>query len=338
MPIKKINKGLVYCQSGEGQQVGQIALTKQASLAVEGETLVNRVYLSTGRAPWNKKADYQPVVRVNGVVSGCGVNGDAVTNNVQVAGGTVNVNGVVATVSADTTVAVTRPANGKKNVNAICADNAGTISVVVGSDGDAHDLTGGYGGAGQKPLTATTLAVLAYVALSEDEAAVVPDSDIYPGEDANIEYIVDSLRGGIILYAALPLNKTDNVSRAVYASFYDLASALVPVGKIEDATLSIKKAAPVATPNHDSVWDSYVSMPSMGWSVSVKRWRPDQVFVDRYLDPDEDEFYLKLTEDSGDSFSYYGFGILNGGYSLGIKRGPVSESLTFTGNGELRRA
>ena len=129
----------------------------------------------------------------------------------------------------------------------------------------------------------------------------------------------------------------EHVSRAIYASFYDLTSALVPVGKIEDATLTIKKAAPVATPNHDSVWDSYVSMPSMGWSISVRRWRPDQVFVDRYLDPDQDEFYLKMTEDSGDSYSYYGFGILNGDYSLSMKRGPVSESLAFQGNGELRR-
>lgn len=337
MAVKKITTGKIYCQDGEGQKVTMVALTKTASTTVEGETLTNRQYLCTGRAPWNAKEDYKPVIRINGVVSGCAVTGDAVTNNVQVAAGYANVNGTLATVTGDTTVAVTRPANGKKNVNAVCVDNAGTISVVVGSDGDSHDLTGGYGGAGQKPLTATTLAVLAYVALSEDEAAVVPDTDIYAGEDANVGYRIDHLRGGIVLDAALPLNKTGDVSRAIYATFYDLTSALVPLGRLEEAVLTITKAAPVKIPNHDSVWDQYVTLPGISWNLTVKKWRADQVFVDRYLDPDQDEFYLKMMEDKDDSYAYYGFGILNGTLTIGTSRGPSSESLTFTGNGELRR-
>lgn len=337
MPTKKITKGVISAQTGEGQQVAQMALTKTASVVIEGETLTNRQYLSTGRAPWNRKTGYTPTVRINGVVSGCVVSGDAVTNNVQLTAGVANVNGVVVTVSADTTNTLTRPANAKKNVNALCVDNAGTVSVVVGSDGDSHDLTGGYGGAGQKPLVATTLAVLAYIALSEDEAAVVPAGDIYPGENANVEYIVDSLRGGIILYSALELNHTGPVSRGVYASFYDLTSALQPVGYIEEANLVIKSAAPVATPNHNSIWDQYVSLPNRGWTADIKRWRQDQYWADKILDPNSDEFYLKFQEDSADAFAWYGFGILNGDYSISIKRGPVSETLKFMGNGELRR-
>jgi hypothetical protein len=334
---KKITRGLIYSQASEGLQAGPLALTKTATAVIEGETLANRQYLATGRGPWNKKSGYRPVIMVNGVVSGCVVTGGASTDNLETTAGVVNVNGVAVSVSADTSNAVTRGAAGKYVVHALCVDAAGTLSVVAGSPGDSLDLAGGFGGAGQKPLVAVTLAVLKYAVTLGATAAVIPVGDLYEGENANISVRIDALRGGIILYEALPLNHAGNVSRAIYATFYDLTTALVPVGMIEEAVLTVKKSAPIETPNGDSAWTQFVALPTLGWSLSVKRWREDQFWADKMLDPLADEFYLKMTEDVADAYSWYGYGILSGDYSVSTKRGPVSESLMFTGNGEVRR-
>lgn len=337
MSIKKIIDALIYAETGTALQVGPMALTKTASATVEGRTLANLQYLAAGRGPWSKRSGYTPVIRINGVVSGCVVTGSG-TNNLEVTAGVVNVNGTVVAVGADTSNTVTRGAASKYAVSALCVNAAGTLSVVKGADGDALDLTGGYDGAGQKPLVATTLAVIAYAVTFGDSAALIPSTDIYAGENANVSYTIDSLRGGIVLYSALELNHTGPVSRGVYATFYDLSSALQVVAKVEDATLTIRKAAPVATPNNSTIFDTYVSIPTIGWDLNVKKWREDQYWADKMIDPYADEFYLKMTEDLGDAYSWYGFGILNGDFVLSSKRGPVSETLKFTGNGEIRRA
>lgn len=333
MTIKKVNKALIYAETGSPQLITTMELTKTATTTFEGETITNRQYLATGKGPWCKKTGYTPTIRVNGVVSGCVVTGSS-TNNLEVTAGVVNVNGTVVSVPADTSNTVTRGATGKYAISALCVDAAGTLSVVKGTDGDALDWTG-YGGAGQPPLTATTLAVIAYCHTLGDSAALIASTDIYAGESANVDYIIDSLRGGIVLYTALPANKTGPVSRAVYATFYSLANALSIVATVEDATLNIKKGAPVATPNNSTFWDTYASVPSAGWDFSAKKWRSDDYWVEKMVDPLTDEFYLKMTEDSADTKSWYGFGIMNGDCAISSKRGPRSETLKFTGNGEL---
>lgn len=333
---KKIKRGAINTQAGDGQLVTQMALTKTASTTVDGELLTNRQYLS-GRYPWNKKTGYLPVIRVNGVVSGCVVSGDAVNDNVQLSAGVANVNGVVVAVGADTTVAITRGAASKYAVSAVCVDNAGTVSVVKGTDGDALNLTG-FDGAGKKPLTAVTLAVLAYVVTFGDAAAVIPNSDIYLGEDGNAYNIVDSLRGGVVLSQALELNKTGAVSRAVYASFYDISASLVPVAKIEDGTLMLTRGTNVAIKNNDSNWTKREFIPDFDWNVSVKKGRTDQYWVDKMLDPNSDKFYLTMQEDTADAFSYRGFALLSGGLNLSVKKGVVVEDLKFEADGELIRS
>jgi hypothetical protein len=346
MAVKKIARGLIYGQTSEGQLVSQMALTKQSSATVEGKTLSNRQYLAVGRGVWNMKAGYAPGanptgagagIRVSGVVSGCEVTGDGSTNNVQVAAGIANVNGTRVSVGADTSNTITRGASGKYAISAVHVNASGTLGVTKGTDGDAVDFSA-YDGAGQPPLVATTSVVLAYVVTYGDGAAVIPNSDTYAGESANVSYTIDPLRGGIVLLEALPLSHTGAVSRTIYAAFYDLTSGLSAIGAIEEGVLTIKRPAPVATPSHDSVWDKFEAMPTIGWGLTVKKWRQDQFWADKMLDPYQDTFYLKLTEDQDDAFSWYGFGILNGDYVLNVKKGPVSESLTFTGTGELRRA
>lgn len=340
---KKITQAILYAQTSEGTLQGAMALTKQATYTFQGRSLTNRVYLATGKGPWNMKSAYKPVrngtgnafVRVTGVVSGCEVTTSSSTNNVEVAAGVANVNGTRVVVGADTSNAITRGANAKYAVTAVHVNAAGTLAVTKGTDGDSVDLTGGYGGAGQKPLVAVTECVLAYVVTYDDEAAVIPNSDIYAGDSANIDYHIDPVRGGIVVHTALELNRTGGIPRTIYASFYDLTTAYAAVGKLEDVNITIRKAKPVPTPNHDTFWDEHVSVPGCGWSVTVKRWRPDTFWLTKMMDPLQDTFYLKLYEDVDDTSYLHGFATLDADFNVHPVRGPVSDELGFTGNGEL---
>lgn len=336
MTIKKIRRGLVYAQNDEGTLVTYMALTKQASASIEGETLVNKVFLATSHTLWNNKLSYQPTVRITGVVSGCVVSPHASADKVVSSAGVANVNGTLVTVSADTDISITRPADGKYSISAVHVNAAGTVAATKGTDGTSYDWTA-YGGAGQPPLVAVTEAVLAYVVTFENEAAVIAAGDISAGESANLSYRIDHLRGGIILNEALPANRTGDIPRSIYAQFYELTNSLLAIGTIEEATLTIKEGAPIATNNMDSVWDSYVKPGTLGWSLMVKRWRPDQYWIDKMLDPTQDNFLVKVYEDASDTFYYIGYGMKTGDMNLSIKRGPVSETLNFTGNGELRK-
>jgi hypothetical protein len=342
----KVNvQGLLQAQTGNGSLV-VTALTKQSTYTIEGKSLANKVYLATGRGPWNMAADYKPLpngtgstfIRVTGIVSGCGVKTSASTNNVEVEAGVANVNGTRVVVGADATNAITRGASGKYAVTAVHVNASGTLGVTKGTDGDALDLTGGYGGAGQKPLVATTEAVLAYVVTLGDSAAVIPQGDIYAGDNANLSFRIDPMTGGVILLEALAANRTGPVERTIYAGFYDLTNAIATVGVVEEATLTINSKAPMATPNNDTLWDEFEEMPGCGWSLSVKKWREDSFWIGKVLDPRNKRFYITMKEDVDDATTYRGVGILQGDYALSMKRGAVSESLSFQGTGELKAA
>ncbi len=336
MPIKKIRYAQVLAQVSEGMLKTYAAMTKQASYALEGLTLTNMVYAIAGKI-FNMKSGYSPAVRIDGVVSGCEVTSLS-NDNVEVAAGVAYVAGVQVTVSADPTNSVSRPAIGKYAAYAVTVNGSGTLAIVKGTDGDSLDLTGGYGGAGQKPYV-DGVVVLAYFTAYSDTAGVIASANIYQGESANLEYRIAPTHGAIVLYEALPLNRTGGISRPIYVQYYDLAAsgALQTLATVSDGTLSIIKDAPVETTNHDSLFKQYESTNVQGWNFSANKYRSDQFWVDKMLDPMEDTFLLKIREDSSDGYYYLGFGILNGTMALALKRGPVSEPLNFQGTGELRR-
>lgn len=338
MSTKEIRKGQILAPVDNGMQIDFMALTKQSSATIEGETLENLVYLATGKELWNPKESVKPIIRINGIVSGCNVIGGSSNDNLELEAGIVNVNGKVVTVAADISNAITRGATETYAVHALCVDDSGVLSVVAGADGASLDLTGGYGGAGQKPLIATNLVVLRYAVTYGDTAAPISSEDIYMGESANISHRIDHVRGGVILYEAQEANHTGSIPRGIYASFYELAgSSLQAIGKIEEASVTFVKGSPFETPNMDSNWKDFTPNREMDWKATVKKWRVDQFWVDQMLDPNSDFFILKMKETASDTYRFQGVALLHGDYNLLIKRGPVSESLSFQGTGELRR-
>lgn len=338
---------LLKIQGGNGAQVSMMALTKQVAAIIEGRSIANRLYKAVGRGVWNMRDGYAPVanpvgalagIRIDGVVSGCGVIGGTSNDNLELSAGVVNVAGASVAVAEDLTNAVTRGAASKYVVHALCIDSAGARSVVAGSPGDALDMgAGNYGGAGQKPLV-TGVSVVRYAVTYGNTPAPIPLSDIYPGEDANVDYQLEPMDSGISFYAELEKSRTGGVERPVYASFYDLTSAMVVVPVVDNVVLTIKKGAPAVVANSSRTSVTRKAVPLQDWNIVIKKSRENEYYLDKILDPTQDEFFIAYKEDESDTFAYSGFGILNGDYNVDSKRGPTSEVVKFDGNGELRRA
>lgn len=112
------------------------------------------------------REDLEPVVRLDGVISGGEITGDAARDNaVDVAAFTAYVKGVELSVAAIEVRNLVRPAStGNVVINAIVCDENGVVSNVAGTEGAAG---GARGAAGGMPYIPTDSILLGYVTLSD---------------------------------------------------------------------------------------------------------------------------------------------------------------------------
>lgn len=319
-----------------GSAHGMQALTKQATATYEGETLVNRAYnVGTGKALINPDPTVTPVVKINGVVSGCVVAPTATNNDVSVTAGVVNINGVAITVSADAGTLLVRPATSKYAIYAfsVAADGT-TFTATKGTDGDALDWTA-YGGAGQMPLCPAANAVIAYIWLYSDVAAVVPAANIIAGESANLSYEIDYVRGNLIVGTALPLSYTGAVARPVFMSWQSQDGAVLQaVMECESAKLDIKTGDLNVTPA-SAGWERHEPGRN-GWTASISEIKTtDNYRLDQAMAVGSRGF-IKIKINASDA--YYFIGQINmTGISLDLKFGELKLPYSFQGSGELCR-
>jgi len=317
---------------------GMQALTKQASASFDGQTILNRAYNGgTGKNLWNTSPAYAPVVKINGVVSGCVVSPTATDNDVSVTAGVVNINGVAVTVAADASTLLVRPANDKYAIYAfsVAADGT-TFTATKGTDGDALDWTA-YGGAGQPPLCTAANAVIAYIWLLDDLDGVIPAAQISAGESANIPYEIDAIRGNVVLPAALPLSYTGGVARPVRASWYSQDGAIMqPVAEAENCKLTTTIGTLNITPA-SSQWDRHAPGRA-AFTASVGTYKTtDNYMIDKCLaGGSEAVAFIKARVNASDSYHFMGQ-VLFTGIDIDLKFGEIKLPFTFQGTGELCR-
>lgn len=331
MPKKNCYRATIETPSGNGFLMPFTALTKQASYEWHGDTLLNLVFKAV-KTLWNMTEAYYPVVRVNGVKEGCTILGDAVTNNVELIGGVIYVAGAEITISSDTTIALTRPAASKYAVVALAAGSDGVVDVIKGTDGDALDLTGGYGGAGQKPYVAVDHVCLGYISLYGDTAAVVAQEDIYAGDNANVSFEIDEIRGLVVLGSELALNHTGGVHRGVYAQYYTQEDVLIPIGELIKAELEVTVDT-VETTTLSSDWKDYEET-TRGWKLSYEKFKENEYFFQKVMTRGSSKFFVKIREKRSDTFYRIGKALATSIKAV-IERGPMKENVPMVGCGEL---
>jgi hypothetical protein len=189
---------------------------------------------------WSKRSGYAPVVRPNGLLTGGVITPHATDNDkVNISAMTLNLNGVVTTVSATTATITRGVSTDTHNITSITVNSSGSVAAVSGTDSTAFSET--RAAAGGPPLIATTSVEIGQVRTTSVTAAKVTTAEIFQVVGTHTEradyplYTINYSAGSVTFLAALPEIHTGPVPKAVYASFaapifsdVQLASDFVP--------------------------------------------------------------------------------------------------------------
>ena len=189
-----------------------------------------------------------PEVHADGVATGINMVGVAASGSddvVDVAAFTAWSQGTLHTVTADTDVAVTRPATNVSKINSITMNTSGAIAVVAGTDGSTATFSETRGAAGGPPYIPVGSVEIGQVRLTSSTAAAVTAGEIkqngaYTERSAFPVFTVNPV--GIGAYAettgtdtafvkfneALDTRHTGDVTKGVYAQYYTPSFADIP--------------------------------------------------------------------------------------------------------------
>jgi hypothetical protein len=183
MPRKSGKDGMVEVELGATYFPMQ-ALTSVTSPASD----VNKKF-TTGQTYISPIEDYEPDVRLDGVVSGLILTPSASVDAVDYSAGKVYIKGVEITVAASTVSSISRPAvDGNVIQNAIVVDENGTVTAVAGVEGTTSNTRGAAGGPPFLPLDQVLLGyvILAYVAATGGAIITANEVDTASKERADI--------------------------------------------------------------------------------------------------------------------------------------------------------
>lgn len=189
---------------------------------------------------WSGRGGFAPVVRPNGVLTGGAITTHATNNTVSIAALTLNLAGVVRSVSAGSLVA-TRPTTAVSKVVSLTVDSTGALAAVAGTDGPTTAFSETRAAAGGPPLIPVGSVEIGQVRYTSSIAAAVAAAEIYQVVGLHREradfplYDIDYSAGSVTFLDALPEIHTGVLPKQVWASYASpifadvaLASDFVP--------------------------------------------------------------------------------------------------------------
>lgn len=283
--------GKVSISFSDGAYLGSQAMTLQSLYTYRGTSYTDRIYLlGTGKTLVNMRPAVEPRIDIDGIVDGLIVTPTASNNEVQSSIGSIKVDGTLYTVSADTSISISRPADGSSCWNAVVV-NTGTraVSIVKGKDvsGTVANLLSTYGDpssgtAGARPLIAANELLVALIKVAEDEAAIVATSDIIYSdrETSDIDVEVLANLGGVKLPAALVKMHTGAVGRSVKFTGYYLDEVLSEIGTAKSWSTN-----PASNEVSETTFSRQISITEQGaWSFSFSQLATDPKVKNALMD------------------------------------------------------
>lgn len=289
----------------------------------------NKIYTSS-TAFWARSEAGFPIVTPDGLCSGGAVSPTNLDDEVTVAEGSAQIGGAAIAFSSATLSGLTRPVGaGTVVITAIHVDSTGTITATAGTEGAAG---GARGAAGGPPYIPVDEVLLAYVTLSDTAAAPVASSEIdnSAAERAPIpSFQINYVLGQIEFSSTQEAIHTGDTPRKVYASYKFFS--IVEVGDLFDWSLDITTDLVEVTAFCD-FWKQNVKSQAQ-WSGSFNGYFVNSFWFDQAAT--EDAFwYIELTDDRDTTRRWAGFVHID--WSISVARdAPVTESITFTGIGDL---
>jgi len=188
---------------------------------------------TSGGALLSRFTGRDPIVLPNGLVTGGAVTPAGSNDTVSAAAATVNLNGVVTSVTADAALSITRAVSTDTHmINSITVNAAGSYAVVTGTDGTSFSET--RGDPGGPPLIPVDSIEIAQVRTTSFTSAVLLASEIFAVPNVHLEkadfpgYTINYETGKVVFASALPTIHTGTVPKAVHMEYYEAILAEVP--------------------------------------------------------------------------------------------------------------
>lgn len=274
--------GAVYITTSDGQALSLTAMTVQASYLYRGESFTNRIYtLGTGRTLINMRPEKQPTIDIDGIIDGLEIAPGAADDDVAVTAGSIEVNGVIVTVSADATVDLdVATAAGTVRWNAIHVNNStGVIDVTPGTACSAvATLLDTFGtAAGQRPLIAVDEILMGFCYVgTAGQTITAAQINYFERESGGVDYEVLPNIGGCKLQVALSPVHTGNARRAVKFTGNYLDTVLSLIGTAKEWSLS----ADSTDVSDETFASGYKQSSVSGFSVTFSQLVADKKVID----------------------------------------------------------
>ena len=284
------------------------ALTVQPSYSYNGETLVNRIYLLGSGKMVNSRPKANPFAYVNDILDGADAS-STVADQLVMSAGNMLVANVATAITANPTLAITRPSAGEAAWSAIVVNTGtGVISEVAGTEtitglGKASLLTTIGAGAGQKPIIAVDELLLLYVGIDNTAGVITSDEmDFTLREWSSFSYQMLPSIGGFVIAEALPAIHTGGIAREVYFSGkYWESSALAVVGDAQAWSVTPNTTTVSAVTFSGGPSESQVS----GWAFTFNQLFTDAKALDAIYNR-QGYSAIKLELPSGHYFLFVG--------------------------------
>jgi hypothetical protein len=199
-------------------EAGQNAVTMTALTNSGDETT-----FTSSASLWSSRSGYAPVVLPNGLLTGGAITPSGTNDVVNVAALTLNLNGVVTSVSNGTATITRGLTTDTHNITSITINASGAIAAVSGTDGTAFSAT--RGAAGGPPLIAVDSVEIGQVRTTSVTAGLVLPSEIFQVVGLHQEradfplFNINYDEGSVTFLAALPEIHTGPTPKKVFASF-----------------------------------------------------------------------------------------------------------------------
>ncbi len=284
----------VFVTFGDGPLLTLQGMTEQTSYEYRGDYIPNTndtsvVYLlGAGMTLINMRPAYQPKIDINGILQGIDITPSTANDTVEVSGGVIEVDGESVIISADDTVAISRPAASKWAWNLISVDEAaGTFTVTKGTDTADSAVTSlltTYGdSAGAKPcIPEDELLVGAIKVYSNAAGVIAPQYILYADREfGGLDYFLLPNVGGVKLPQALVKIHAaaiagPGVARDVKFTGRYLDGLFASIGTAKEWGLTPS----TSDTEEETFAGGYGETSISGWSFTIEQLAADRKMVD----------------------------------------------------------
>ena len=330
-------------------EVGTVFYAMAALSTVASPAADIRKKFTTSATYLSDQATLQPIVRLDGIVSGFVLTPGTANNSIDYSAGTLYIQGTLVTVAAGTVTGLIRPiVNGQVHITALTVDIDGNVNGTLGIAGTAG---GARGAAGGVPFLPVNQALIGYLNMiyfdgSDSGAAVVTAAEIdSETKERTILPSYDILYhdgggsnptdvGAIDFASQLPEIHAATAagpgtdSRNVYASYYDVTFEELP------ESMDFAFTDDIATIKSKAYGDTYEqsSLSTATWSMTgTNYWDQVKDLIDLIKSTKR---WVKLFPDADETPFWVGRGVFKANRNVPLD-GNLDAAVTIEGSGQL---